>query len=227
MKARLLKRIFHPIVRRAARSGFVGRQRHPQRPEKGRFTRGDVDDIVARSWQGYDKLVRDLPTDSPNLGNRLLLLLSCLTFSCFEVLLEMGVDKNRALELIGDTAWVIYQQWSRLPYAFARWRFCDPRKRLAACVRLFLRFPFSQPGYEFQILPSDDDAGISLDMHRCQVAEFFRKHEALELCRATWCNLDFALAEAWGGWLERSETLAEGCRRCDFRFKARDKGAQS
>jgi len=35
----------------------------------------------------------------------------------------------------------------------------------------------------------------------------------------SWCNLDFALVEMWGGKLERSETLASGCNRCDFRFK--------
>jgi hypothetical protein len=43
---------------------------------------------------------------------------------------------------------------------------------------------------------------------------------ASDLCIETWCNLDFPLAEMWGGRLERTQTLAAGCEHCDFRFKA-------
>jgi hypothetical protein len=52
------------------------------------------------------------------------------------------------------------------------------------------------------------------------VAEYFQMHDAEDLCVGAWCNLDFALAEMWGGWLERSEAIAAGSPRCDFRFKA-------
>ena len=85
-------------------------------------------------------------------------------------------------------------------------------------VNSFLRFPFTPPGYVFERLSSSD--GISLDMLRCPVAEYFQKQNTSDLCIGTWCNLDFALAEMWGGWLERTETLAAGCERCNFRFKA-------
>jgi len=84
-------------------------------------------------------------------------------------------------------------------------------------VNMFLRFPFTPPGYVYERLPSCD--GISVDILRCPVAAFFLNQNASDLCTGTWCNLDFALAKMWGGWLERTETLAAGCRRCDFRFK--------
>ncbi|MBL6748913.1 MAG: L-2-amino-thiazoline-4-carboxylic acid hydrolase [Nevskia sp.] len=56
-------------------------------------------------------------------------------------------------------------------------------------------------------------------MLHCPIADYFESQGASDLCVGTWCNLDFALAEMWGGRLERHETLSAGCARCDFRFK--------
>jgi hypothetical protein len=47
-----------------------------------------------------------------------------------------------------------------------------------------------------------------------------RANDAADLCIGTWCNLDFPLAEMWGGRLERRGTLAAGAPVCDFRFVA-------
>ena len=46
----------------------------------------------------------------------------------------------------------------------------------------------------------------------------FRAHGAADLCRASWCDLDYALAEMQGRRLKRTTTLVEGADRCDFRF---------
>ena len=55
------------------------------------------------------------------------------------------------------------------------------------------------------------------------MAEYFRAKAASGLYVGTWCNVNFALAELWGGWLERTKTHAAGDPRCDFRFKAATK----
>jgi ubiquinone biosynthesis protein len=146
------------------------------------------------------------------------MLLSCVTLACFRVFMATGIEREYAIELIGDMAWIIYEKWGRFPILIARLLTRDPREQLRMSVNMFLRFPFTPPGYVFERLPSSD--GISLDMLRCPVAEYFHKQDASDLCVGTWCNLDFALAEMWGGWLERTETLAVGCARCDFRFRA-------
>jgi hypothetical protein len=44
-------------------------------------------------------------------------------------------------------------------------------------------------------------------MQRCPVAEYLGSRGAADLCAGSWCNLDYALAEMWGGTLERSGTL--------------------
>jgi ubiquinone biosynthesis protein len=50
------------------------------------------------------------------------------------------------------------------------------------------------------------------------VAEYFLRHGEGDLCYATFCRLDFPLAEQWGGRLERTGTLAIGAPVCDFRW---------
>jgi len=217
MNTTLLKLIYRPVTRQAAHASLVGRSRDRHSPDKGRFTRAEVDNILKQVWQTYDQLAPFVPQE-PKLGNQMNMLLSCVTLACFRVFMATGTEREYAIELIGDMAWKVYEKWGRFPILIARLLTRDPRKQLRMSVNMFLRFPFTPPGYVFERLPSSD--GISLDMLRCPVAEYFHKQDASDLCVGTWCNLDFALAEMWGGWLERTETLAAGSTRCDFCFKA-------
>lgn len=94
----------------------------------------------------------------------------------------------------------------------------DPAERLRRRLRMFLRFPFSPPGYRCELTPLKD--GLAIDMHRCPVAEYLGAHAAADLCVGAWCNLDYGLAEMWNARLVRSTTLAGGGKRCDFQFHA-------
>jgi L-2-amino-thiazoline-4-carboxylic acid hydrolase len=216
MNPALLKLVYCHSVGRSARAALIGRSRSRNNSESGRFTTADVSNILDRVWAGYDELAGTVPR-APTVGSRMNLLLACMTYSCFRTLLSMDVERPYAVELIGDIAWNLYEKWGRLPRAIARlWR-RDPREQLRLCVNLFLRFPFGPPGYRFNRLPSSQ--GVSFDITHCPVASYLKKRDAADLCVGTWCNLDFALAEMWGGRLERGETLAAGRARCDFRFK--------
>ncbi|MGO9955143.1 MAG: L-2-amino-thiazoline-4-carboxylic acid hydrolase [Solirubrobacteraceae bacterium] len=94
----------------------------------------------------------------------------------------------------------------------------DPVRRLRLSVNAFLTFPFGRPGYQFDDVPQPD--GRSLDMQRCPVGDYLGSRSAADLCEGSWCNLDYALAEMWGGTIERSTTLVTGASCCDFRFRA-------
>lgn len=218
MNPTLVKTIYRPVVKQAANAGLIGRNRDRHRPDRGRFTQAEVDMILKQVWQTYDQLAPFVPHE-PKIGNRMNMLLACLTFSFFQLSMETNIERDYAIELFGDVAWKIYQKMGRLPSFFARLLTSDPRERLRISVDMFLSFPFTPPGYIFERQPSSD--GISVDILRCPVAEYFRKQDASDLCIGTWCNLDFALVEMWGGRLERTETLAAGSARCDFRFKAK------
>ena len=77
--------------------------------------------------------------------------LACFTFSFFGALLDEGVERKHAIELVADAAWGIYAVWSRLVSGVARLAagnsalgFATKPKRGG---RLSLRFPFNAPGY--------------------------------------------------------------------------------
>lgn len=217
MNPNVAKMVFRPVVKRAAYNALVGRNRDPQRPEKGRFTRVEVDQILEDVWQDYDQFAPLVPQE-PKLGNRMNMLLACTTLACLRVMITSGIERKYAIELIGDLAWKVYQHWGGIPKFIARIVTQDPVERMRLCVNMFLRFPFTPPGYRFERESMED--GISLDMLRCPVAEYFQAQDASDLCFATWCNLDFPLAEMWGGKLDRTQTLVTGGSFCDFRFKA-------
>jgi hypothetical protein len=79
-----------------------------------------------------------------------------------------------------------------------------------------LRFPFNAPGYLIETVPAD--SGTAFDVVRCPIADYFRGRGAIDLCSASWCNLDYALAELTHEKLVRTKTLVCGDDRCDFRL---------
>ncbi len=207
-----------PALKWAARRAWVGKPRRREQPGAQTFTPAEVDQILIRGWQNYLLLAPDIPRE-PTLGNKQNMILAGITLAIFQSLLLGGIERDYAVELIANAAWQIYEKWGRVPRALARLQTRDPVERMRIMVRLFLRYPFNPPGYRFDA-PSDSE-GIRVNMYRCPVADYLRAHEAADLCVGSWCALDFPLANMWGGWLERSSTLAGGAGFCDFYFKAR------
>jgi hypothetical protein len=81
---------------------------------------------------------------------------------------------------------------------------------------LSLSFPFNAPGYLIKAVSADK--GTAFDVVRCPIADFFRAEGAVDLCTASWCNLDYGLAELTHEKLVRTKTLVRGDDRCDFRL---------
>lgn len=205
-----------PLVRGVARRALVGRNRSRSDPTAGRFTRAQISRIVNRGFERFERRVPDLPSE-PTLGSRQNVLLAALTLSFLEALQADRVERGYAIELTGDVCWRFYEQWGQGTRAATRLITRDPVRRLRLSVNAFLTFPFGRPGYQFDDVPQVD--GRSLNMQRCPVADYLGSRDAADLCAGSWCNLDYALAEMWGGTLERSGTLVAGASCCDFRFR--------
>lgn len=208
--------LLHPWARWAARSAIAGRNRSRSDPTAGRFTHADVDRLLAAAWATFDRRAQHLPHE-PTRGSRQNVMLACLTLSMLDALIADGIEREHAIELVGDTCWKIYDQWGRIPRAISHLLTRDPAKRLRISANLFLRYPFNRPGYRYTDVP--EPRGRSFDMLRCPVADYLATQDASDLTLATWCNLDYQLAHMWGGELERHTTLAAGAPRCDFRFR--------
>lgn len=212
----LLRAIDWPVITRATHGAFVGKNRSRKGPECGRFTVGEVNDFVREAWRKVEEMVPNLPKE-PTFGSRMNVILACLSFSMLTVLVARGVERQYAIELVADAAWKVYRKWAILPRFFASLLTRDPTQRMKICVNAFLRFPFNPPGYKLERKPSV--CGITFNILACPIARYLQKQGAADLCVASWCNLDFAVAEMWAGELERTGTLAEGRDRCDFHFK--------
>lgn len=214
----VVKLIYRPVFRWAIRRALVGRSRAPDNAEDGRFTRSDAGRLLARTWQLYDELAPAVPREE-KIGPRMNVHLAALTIAFHRALVETGIDDRYAMTLTTDCAWTIYEKWGRLARRVARSRASDPAEQMRICIDDFLRFPFTPPCYHFQRTQPEKGA-IEIDMRRCPVADYMAAQDASELCVSAWCNQDFALAELWGGRLDRSKTLAKGDEHCDFRFVA-------
>jgi hypothetical protein len=121
--------VLKPWVRCAARSALVGRSRCHSYPPAGRFTRRDVDRLLDAAWTNYDHLSTQLPGE-PTLGARQNVVLACLTLSMLQALVGEGIERDYAIELIGDACWKIYKQWGQIPRIVTRLTTRDPAKRM-------------------------------------------------------------------------------------------------
>jgi hypothetical protein len=217
-----VKFIYRPLAARAARQVLVGRNRARQSPDQGRFTRADVDDLLKAAWVHYAEHVGKLPPE-PTVGSRMNVRLACFTMTFFNALLVIGTDREYAIELVADAAWRVYRLWSTIALGLAR---LAPGKTtaLAFAARqhgnhqgdVSLSFPFNAPGYLIE--PVHAESGTAFDVVRCPIANYFRGQGAIDLCTASWCNLDYALAELTHERLVRTKTLVRGDDRCDFRL---------
>jgi len=181
-----------------------------------------VDTLLKTAWGDYAERVVKLPPE-PTVGSRMNVKLACFTISFFNALLGIGVERTYAIELVADAVWRVYRLWSSIALGLAR---VTPGKTtsLAFAVtnhgdphgRVSLSFPFNAPGYLIEAAPAE--SGTAFDVVRCPIANYFRGEAAIDLCSASWCNLDYALAELTHEKLVRTKTLVRGDDRCDFRL---------
>ena len=158
------------------------------------------------------------------MGAMLTTHLAALTLAVHESLVAQGLSPQVGRRIVYDIGWSIYERMSEVPLVLAKTLTSNPEKQMRIATDLFRQFPFGGPAYGWR----DVDAGpniVGFDCTKCPVAEFFRRHDATELCVQTWCALDYPLAQKWGGHLERNGTIAMGKDRCDFRWHIDAAGA--
>lgn len=211
--------IFKPLTDWAARWALIGRNRSPHEPEKGRFTEAEVKRLLDQSWDRFDALVPDV-SGEPTLGSRMNVRLAALTLAMLRTLTTAGLERQYAIELIGDTCWKIYQYWGRVGRLIGRLSrrhpIQDHTRRILEDGSWPMSFPFNPPGY--RALYVSTKGGLGFNVIRCPVAEYFQTHGASDLAVGTWCVLDYPLAEMLEMKLVRTQTLAAGDPQCDFRW---------
>jgi ubiquinone biosynthesis protein len=181
-----------------------------------------VEKILEEAWSRFREIEPEIPVLS-KLGPTINLRLAGATLAMYEVLLSVGHSSEDALEIFKRISWLVYDRMGDIPMMAASAVTSDPYGRMKLATQIFRDFPFSSPDYQMVDIPSEKNV-VGFDVLKCPVAEFFKSEGREDLCYATWCELDFPLAEKWGGKLERATTIAQGSDRCRFRWKTGSQG---
>lgn len=230
LAARMLRRTYHPILRRAAFQALEGRGLEGQPPS--RWLPADVDGFLTDVWATVDELLPVAKLAAlPSLGIRHNAFLAVVTTAAYRVLLDRGIDAPRARELVADMGWKVYR-WllttALFPFRALR---LGPEKRLTKTLRLLLRFPFEasrRPAYEARVW--SDGAGMHTHFTYCPPLAVVRQIVAstgdrgdLACFRSSWCQYDWPAADLIAGdgsigHYERPHTLSHGDPVCDMRW---------
>ena len=102
----ILKIVYRRMIRQAAYEILAGRMIKRGAPEKGRFLRSDVDQILAQTWRYVDRMLPEAQLEQiPTLGNRHNAFLALLTVAAYHAFLDAGVEREYAIELFAESMW--------------------------------------------------------------------------------------------------------------------------
>ena len=92
------------------------------------------------------------------------------------------------------------------------------RKKIAKASKLHKY----ENDWVWDIVDKDENYDGGYDYYECGVCKLFKDEGAFELAKYV-CKLDFPMFNMIGIDLYRSKTIADGCDKCDFRFKKQSK----
>src|SRR6266536_1507319 len=182
------------------------------------YSKMEVQKILLGYWQKYLQLKKDVPT-MPTMGGSIMVQLAAMSTAFFRELTARGSSKEEATKLFYDIAWKVYIKMGKLSWMLAGIgkRRENNYQRLLKATQLFRAFPFNSPSYGWQDVKTDVNI-VGFDCLKCPVAEYVSKNGLSDFCAATWCALDYPLAEMWNAKLERTGSIAGGAKKCDFRW---------
>ena len=99
-KATTMRIIYKLVSKWALRRALLGRPRCRHWPEKGRFDATNMDHIYEQAWRNFDMLSGDVP-EALTVGNKMNLMLACLSLSAFRALMAASGTTRGAGHLVG------------------------------------------------------------------------------------------------------------------------------
>lgn len=169
-------------------------------------------------WQKAVRLQSELSTTRPrhSLGVNIFLRYMEWDNALYRALQEHGMPQEQASQLIEEINWEVFGAGTMASFTLSRLRSKQLQTRIQWVLDLMFFALFTKPFRKVSV-PSDN--GIAFDVVCCPVADYFRQQGIPELTRYAACNLDHRMAQTWGVKLERTQTIAQGDTRCDFRYR--------
>lgn len=172
----------------------------------------------ARVWQRTLALQAALRKQRPyhSLGVNHFLRFMEWDAALYRAVQEHGMTQEQACRLIEEINWEMFGAGTANVFTLSRLRSAKLQARIQWVLDLMFSVLFTKP---FRKQSVSSDSGIAFDVVFCPVAVYFQQQGVPELTRYAACQLDHRMAQQWGVQLERSQTIAVGDARCDFRFK--------
>lgn len=179
-----------------------------------------VDEVLAATRERLGALLESTPDPGWSAAHMRAFTIGGMIYVAFYLALaSRGYDAARAWELCDAATKTHFARMSGLERKLASdgmfgWpmralsRWAAKRSQTAPVGGWVMRFVEGEPnGFDYGV-----------DYERCAIREMAVANGAAELAPYI-CLADIAGSEAFGWGLERKETLAQGGRRCDFRFR--------
>lgn len=180
------------------------------------YSKNEIRGILDSYWKRYKKLRPEVPA-TPTIGGSLMVHLAAMSTAFYQELKTRGENDETTTKLFYDIAWKVYQKMGKFSWSIAGRGTRKNHERLRKATDFFRKFPFNSPSYQWKDIATNDNT-VGFDCFKCPVAEYFQSKGLSQFCAATWCALDFPLAEMWNAKLERTGSIAGGADKCDFRW---------
>ena len=178
--------------------------------------------LATDARQEYEKLIPEVPhiADLRARALNTFLLISAQELATYKAMKKHGKSPGEAWELCHEALRLrleAFPQWKRCllrRFMFSRL----VRKIVARRARKKQKVCFGDFEIEY-LIGERDEFDFGVNYLQCGNLNFVKRHGAEEFAPYV-CMSDIALSEAMGWGLVRTQTLADGCPHCDFRFKA-------
>jgi hypothetical protein len=181
------------------------------------FTRS----LQREARQEYEKLIPEIPYIKGSRARLLnsFLLITVQELAVYKAMKKLGKPPGEAWELCHEALRLRVAeipQWKR--WLLRRFMFSRiVRKIMARRARQQQKARFGDFEIEY-LIGEGDKFDFGVNYLQCGNHTFVKRHGGEEFAPYV-CMSDIALSEAMGWGLVRTQTLADGCTHCDFRFK--------
>jgi len=184
-----------------------------------------TDTLYRDARQEYETLIPQVPHIEERRGAALnsFLIITAQELALYKAMKKQGKTAGEAWEICHEALRLRMGNLSKIKrWLFGRLMYSGIlKKRMQKLTKIGKPLGFGD--FEIRYITGDgNDFDFGTDYVRCGNYKLVKEQGAEEFAPYV-CMSDIALSDALGWGLIRTETLADGCERCDFRFKKEGK----
>ena len=179
-----------------------------------------ADMLIKEVRNEFITLIPKIPFTGISLTLRLFLIISTQELSVYKVMKNHGKNVAESWEICHEALRLRMHSFSKFKKWLAKRLLFSPIIIWIAKKRIQRVAKSKIPGdFSFQFVEGDgENFEWGVDYTECAIYNFMRHQDAEEFAPYV-CMSDIALSDAMEWGLVRTETIADGCKKCDFRFK--------